>query len=187
LLALALVFLAIFQPWWTLNGQSDTPIAQKNTEMFIVSGKMIEKVTYKDKTYLELATLPEIFTNFLGILLLIIYSGIILLSISFIPNILLRKRYFLVLISASIIFLLLVSFAFSYGMSKITELTLGGLNGEANLNVMLPTGEMTSMLSSWGLGIGFYLCVLSSIILFFAGIIDSLKGKKWPKNIFKRK
>jgi hypothetical protein len=187
LLALALVFLAIFQPWWTLNGSSDTPLAKKNTEMYIVSGTMIEKVKYNEETYLELATLPEMFTNFLGILLLIIYSGVILLSISFIPNILLRKRYFLILISASIIFLLLVSAAFSYGMSKITELTLGVLNGEANLDVMLPNGEMTSMLSSWGLGIGFYLCVIASIILFFAGIIDSLKGKKWPKKIFKRK
>jgi len=187
LLALALVFLAIFQPWWTLNGHSSTPIADKNTEMFIVSGTMIEKVTYEEGTYLELATLPEIFTNFLGILLLIIYSGIILLSISFIPNILLRKRYFLVLISASIIFLLLVSFAYSYGMSKITELTLGGLYGEANLDVMLPNGETTSMVSSWGLGIGFYLCILSSIILFFAGFIDSLKEKKWLKKIFKKR
>jgi len=187
LLALALVFLAIFQPWWTLNGYSETPYAEKNTEMYIVSGTMIEKLKYQKETNLELATLPEMFTDFLGILLLIIYSGIILLSISFIPNILLRRRYFLVLISASILFLILVSIAFSYGMSKITELTLGCLNGEAILDVILPNGETVCMLSSWGLGLGFYLCVFSSIILLFAGIIDYLKKKKWPKKLFKNK
>ncbi|KYK32034.1 MAG: hypothetical protein AYK22_00295 [Thermoplasmatales archaeon SG8-52-3] len=185
LLALALVFLSIFQPWWTLNGYNDSTFAEKNTEMFIVSGTMIEKIKYQDETYLELATLPEMFTDFLGILLIIIYSGIILLSLSFIPNILLRRRYFLVLISASILFLLLVSIAFSYGMSKITELTLGSLNGEAPLDVILPNGETTCMLSNWGLGTGFYLCVLSSIILLIAGVIDYMRRKKWPKKILR--
>lgn len=187
LVALALVFLALFQPWWTLDGSSNNPIAEKNTEMYIISGTMIERIIYQGKTHFELATLPEMFTEFLGILLLIIYSGIILLSMSFIPNILLRRRYFIVLISASILFLLLVSIAFSFGMSKITELTLGSLNGEAVLDVILPNGKTTCMLSNWGLGLGFYLCVFSSIILLFAGIIDYLKKKKWPKFIFKNK
>jgi hypothetical protein len=187
LLALALVFLSIFQPWWTLNGHSITPYAEKNTEMYLVSGTMIEKIEFKDKSYLELATLPEMFTNFLGILLLIIYSGIILLSISFIPNILLRRRYFLILISSSILFLLLVSIAYSYGMSKITELTLGSLYGEAILDVILPNGQETCMLSNWGLGLGFYLCIFSSGILIFAGTIDFLRKKKWLRNLFKKK
>ncbi|UCF49229.1 MAG: carboxypeptidase regulatory-like domain-containing protein [Thermoplasmatales archaeon] len=187
LLALALVFLSIFQPWWTLNAYSETPLAEKNTEMFIASGNMIEKITYKERTNFELANLPEMFTNFLGILLLIIYSGIIFLSISFIPNILLRRRYFLILIFASILFLLLVSIAFSYGMSKITEITLGGLNGEALIDVALPNGETICMLSNWGLGLGFYLCILSSIILIFTGVIDYIRTKKWPKKIFKKK
>jgi hypothetical protein len=185
LFALALVFLSIFQPWWTLNGHSITPYAEKNTEMYIVSGTMVEIIEYKDRTYLELATLPEMFTDFLGILLLIIYSGIILLSISFIPNILLRRRYFIVLISASILFLLLVSIAFSFGMSKITELTLGNLYGEAILDVILPTGETTCMLSNWGLGIGFYLCVSSSLILIIAGVFDFIRKKNWIKGRFK--
>jgi hypothetical protein len=186
LFALALVFLSIFQPWWTLNGKSDIPFAEKNSEMYIVTGRMIEKISYQDETNLELATLPEMFTDFANILLLIIYSGIILLSLSFIPNILLRRRYFLILISASILFLLLVSIAFSFGMSKITELTLGSLNGEAILDLTIPNGEKICMLSNWGLGLGFYLCIFSSIILIIAGIIDYLRMQKWPREIFKK-
>jgi len=72
-------------------------------------------------------------------------------------------------------------------MSKITELTLGDLYGEAILDVTLPNGETTCMLSNWGLGLGFYLCIFSSIILILAGIIDFLRKKKWIKDKLKIK
>ena len=187
ILAIALIFLSLFQPWWALNGHSDTPTAEKSSEMFIFPQAMIESITYKDKTYLELATLPEMFTNFLCTLLIIVYSGIILLGLSFIPNILLKRRYFIVLISASTLFLILVALAFSFGMSKITEISLGGLNGEATLNVVLPPGETVQMSSTWGLGTGFYLCIFSALILIATGVIDFLRKKKWPKILFTKK
>ena len=94
-------------------------------------------------------------------------------------------RYDYFLFYTFFLFLLLVSIAFSYGMSMITELTLGSLNGEAILDVTIPNGETICMLSNWGLGLGFYLCIISSIILIVAGIIDYLRMKKWPKEIFK--
>lgn len=178
LLVLALIFISIFQPWWTLNAYSENIAAEKNSEMFLVPQTMIETVTYKQETYPELANLPEIFTDFVGILLLIIISGIVLLCVSFIPNILLKRRFSLALIFASILFLILVALAFSFGMSKITEISLSSLNGEGIVNVLLPNGEDVCMLSEWGLGPGFYICVISAIILILAGIIDYLKGKK---------
>jgi hypothetical protein len=187
LLALALVILSLFQPWWALNGNSDSPSAEKTSEMFIIPQAMIERVTYKEETQLELATLPEVFTDFVGILLFIIYSGIFLLAFSFIPNILLKRRFFIVLISASILFLTLVALAFSYGMSKIAELSLGSLNGEATLNVILPNGEIVNMASTWGLGTGFYLCIFSALLLIATGIIDFLRKRKWPKRLFENK
>jgi hypothetical protein len=136
---------------------------------------------YADETNLELATLPEMFTDFLNILLFIVFSGIILLCVSFIPNILLKRRFFLILISASILFLILVAMAFSFGMSLICEISLGSLNGEGPIDVLIPNGETISMSANWGLGIGFYLCIFSAIILICTGIIDYLSKKKWPK------
>ena len=187
LLAIALVFLSLFQPWWTLNAYSNNPVAKKSSEMFIVPQTMIEGITYNDKTYLELATLPELFTDFVGTLLVIIYTGIFLISVSFIPNILLKRRFFIVLISASILFLTLVALAFSFGMSKICEISLGSLNGAATLDVILPNGETVCMESTWGLGNGFYLCIFSALILIATGIIDFLKKRKWPKRFFTKK
>ena len=154
--------------------------------MFIVPQTMIEKITYEGITYPELATLPEIFTDFVGILLFVIYSGIILIAFSFIPNILLRRRYFIVLISASILFLILVALAFSYGMSKIAELSLGSLNGEGIFATVMPTGETVNMHSTWGLGVGFYLCIFSAFLLIATGIVDFLRKKRWPNFLFRK-
>jgi len=78
------------------------------------------------------------------------------------------------LVSASILFIILVSAAFSFGMSKICEISLGSLQGEKILDITLPAGEIAYMNSSWGLGIGFYLCVIPTLVLIGAGILDFL-------------
>jgi hypothetical protein len=174
----------LFQPWWVFNGHSENASIEKTSEMFILPQTMIESITYEDTKNLDLATLPELFTDFVGILLLIIYTGIVLLCVSFASNILLKKRFFMTLILVSIIFLILVAFLFSFGMSKITELSLGSLNGEGTLDVLLPNGETVYMTSTWGLGSGFYLCIFSAFILIATGIIDLMRNKKWPKRFF---
>ena len=186
LLALALVILSLFQPWWSLEANSSDPISEKTSDMYILPQAMVESIKYKGETHLELATVPEMFTEFVGTLLFIIYVGIILLSASFIPNILLKRRYFIILISASIIFLTLVAFAFSFGMSKICEISLGSLNGSGTIDVILPNGESGLMSSTWGLDIGFYLCIFSSIILIASGFVDYLRNKNWMENFFKK-
>jgi hypothetical protein len=169
-----------------LNATNNNARAEKNSEMLLYPQTMIEKITIEDKEYFELATLPEMFTNFLGTLLLIIYTGIILLIASFIPNVLLKRRFFIILITASIVFMVLVVFAFSIGMSLITELTLGRLNGNGPIEVLVPNGETINMQANWGLGTGFYFCVLSALILIAAGLIDYVQRRQWF-NRFKKK
>jgi len=177
LFALSLVIISIFQPWWSLSGINKVTNAQRTTDMFIVPQTMIESTTYQGQTYRDIAILPEMFTNFISILLIIIIIGIVLLCCSFIANIILKRRFSIVLIFLSIIFVIIVACAFSIGMSKITEISLGSLFGETTLNVALPNGENVYMHSNWGLGTGFYLSVGSALILFSAGIIDFLKRK----------
>jgi hypothetical protein len=186
LLALALVIISLFQPWWILNGNSDSLNVEKTSEMFIIPQTMIESVSFEDTKYSELATVPEFFLDFVGILLFIIYSGIGLLILSFIPNILLKRRFFIFLITGSTLFLILVILAFSFGMLKLTELSLGSLYGEAIIEVSLPNGESIYMESSWGLSNGFYLCTFSAVILILTGAIDFIRKKEWPKRKTKK-
>lgn len=187
LMAMALILLSIFQPWWVLNASSDNAASEKNINMFIVPQTMIDRTTYNNVYYLEIATMPELFTNFLGALLLIVCSGFFLLGLSFLPNLILKRRYSLILIFASILFLILVDGAFSFGMSKICEISVGSLQGEGTMNVALPNGVNTYMPANWGLGIGFYLCVMAALTATAAGLLDSLRTGSKLRKLFSKK
>lgn len=181
LLALAFIVFSLIQPWWVLNASTNDGYANKNSDMFIVPQVMIEDVNYDSTTHLQLATIPNVFTDFLGMLLLIVSVGFILICISFLPNILYKRRFYKVLISMSILFLILVSVSYYIGMSKIAEISLGTIQGSGVLQVALPNKETVYMHANWGLGLGFYFCILSALVALLAGISDYIK-KKWLKN-----
>ncbi len=186
MIAMSLILFSLFQPWWILTASSDAGLASKTSEMFIFPQTMIDTTVYRGVPYLDIATIPELFTNFLGILLIIVCSGFVLLGMSFIPNIVLKRRFSPVLIFSSILFLTLVVIAFLFGMSLLCEISLGSLIGEGMLDVLLPNCETTYMSAQWGLGIGFYLCVFSALVALTSGIMDFLPKKHWPKTLLKK-
>ncbi|MDH7517340.1 MAG: carboxypeptidase regulatory-like domain-containing protein [Candidatus Thermoplasmatota archaeon] len=185
LTAMALILISLMQPWWYLFGESDNGVVSKSSEMFLVPQIMIDKVVYKNTPFLDVANIPDMFTTLLVVLLVVVCSGLIILGLSFIPNIVLKRRFSLALITSSIIFLMLVVIAFYFGMSLITELTLGSLTGEGILDVTLPNGNAVYIPSKWGLGTGFYLCIAAALTAMFAGILDFFKKEGWPKRFKK--
>jgi len=187
LIVMSIIVISLFQPWWALNASNDDGMAEKTSAMYIFSQAMISRVTYQDEVYLDLATIPEEFTEFLGVLLIIVYSGLVLMGISFIPNAVLRRRFSLILASASVLFIVLVTAAFSYGMLKICEISLGSLQGESVMDMSLPTGETVYMSATWGLGSGFYFCVVSTAILILVGVMDFIIKRNWIERLLARK
>lgn len=185
LLSMSLILLSIFYPWWSLNAMDTVLEASKEINMYIMPGSMIEKIDYNNVLYLNIATIPEIFTNFIGGLLFVVLSGFVLIGASFMPNILLKKRFYKILITSSIIFLIIVVAAYIIGMGKLTELSLGSLQGQGILEVTLPDQSTSYMKSNWGLSTGFYLAVIAALTAFFAGIIDYLRKKEWLRLFFK--
>jgi len=181
LAAMALILISLMQPWWSLYGISDNGIASKSSEMFLVPQTMIDKVVYRNTPFLEVSTIPDVFTTFLAVLLVVVCSGLIILGLSFIPNIVLKRRFSMALITASIIFLILVIIAFYFGMNLITEVTLGSLTGNGILDVTIPNGNTMYIPSSWGFSSGFYLCIAAALTAMFAGILDFFRKDGWPK------
>jgi len=183
--AMAIILISLVQPWWGLYGASDNNTVSKSSEMFLVPQTMIDKVVYKNTPFLDVSTIPDLFTNFLVVLLIIVCSGLALLGLSFIPNIVLKRRFSMALVIASIIFLVLVLIAFYFGMHLITEVTLGSLTGEGIIDVKIPNGDTIYVHSNWGFGNGFYLCVVAALTAMLAGILDYFRRDGWPKRIKK--
>ena len=175
LIVLSLVILSLVQPWWVLHAETTDGTASKTSEMYLYPQTMIEEYSYNGQRYIDVSTIPEVFTQFLRILLYVIYAGISLMLVSFIPNIILRKRFSFMLVTASIVFVSIVAVAFSVGMAKIAEISLGSLQGSSTLEVMLPSGTMMYMPGVWGLGHGFYLIVCAAVIAVSAGVYDSIR------------
>ena len=65
---------------------------------------------------------------------------------------------------------------FSVGMSKLTEVGVGGFMGGGNLDIGIPGEEtFSTIFCNWGPSNGFYLYVVSNIILFFSIIFNMRK------------
>lgn len=183
---LLIVIASLLQPWWVLHAEDRQTDDEKTSIMYLYPPKMIDEYIIDDTQYLSQATIPEMFTDFLGLLLLIIFIGIVFMISSFIPNVILGKRYAWVLSAVSIIFVTIVAVAFSMGMRRICEISLGSLQGSGILEIMAPTGKTMYMSAEWGLGLGFYLVIFAAVVSFLAGIIDVLRRKDILQKIMKK-
>jgi hypothetical protein len=64
------------------------------------------------------------------------------------------------------VLLIVVIGIFVYAMSQITELGVGSFIGNGELEITLPgTAESNILMCNWGPGIGFYLVIISALIL----------------------
>jgi hypothetical protein len=178
LLVLSLVFFSLVQPWWSFSGINEDEQISKTSDMYLYPQIMIEEYHEEETKKLSLSTIPDIFTEFLFYLTIIIGCGMILMFISFIPNIVLKKRFSYLLAILSVLFVLIVAISFYMGMSTITEISVGSLQGKGIIDVSISTGEKIYMDASWGLGVGFYTILLASSISLGAAVYDILKSQK---------
>lgn len=181
ILTIVIVLLSIVFPWWNLYASTGNHEIWKTSYMYLYPQNMIEHLVVNEEQYFSCATIPEVFTDFLRTLLLVITVGLMLMGISFIPNIALKKRYALLLVIISVIFVIIVAAAFLVGMSRLTELSLGSLQGTGDLEISMIHGDTVNMKAEWGLGLGFYLIIFAAIVSITAGIIDFLRSKGFLK------
>ncbi|EMR73994.1 Carboxypeptidase regulatory-like domain protein [Thermoplasmatales archaeon SCGC AB-539-N05] len=179
LIALFIIMAALVEPWWLLSGDNVSPMVERSTELFVLPPAMVDSVACNGEMTLNMASLPDLFTGFLDAMILFMIFCCICISISVGLQVLYSRRFLpLVFVSIAAVLLFIVLMAFGFGMSKICEISLGGLYGEGLLSTSLFTGEAVLVSSSWGLSTGFCLCVTSVFLLVISGIFDVMLWRK---------
>ncbi len=178
LLTIALVVVAVVLPWWGLQGSRSIPESRYDIELLVTPPAMIEQVSQGETQTMTFALIPDIFIQFLDVIVGLCVVSIIILVGSQILRYYHRKAA-VVCMLAAIVILLVIVIGFITGMSKVTEISVGSIFGEQTLNVGLDGGSI-QMPSRWGLASGFYLLVISSIFS-AAAVILFLRKEQLPK------
>jgi hypothetical protein len=175
ILGIAVVVIALFQPWWGLSGSHSK--AERATSLFLIPQVMIESTTYRGKVILDIAEMPQIFVNTLGKIVAIAYAACTVLGLGCIMDKMGKKPYSLFLRLLGLVLLIILLSLFYYSTAKLCEVSIGNLQGEGYLKVSLGH-ETIEMFSRWGLSIGFYLIIASIIIISFSLLFTKFRFRR---------
>ncbi len=179
ILPISLVIMAIVSPWWVLQGSSHQ--LETSTHMFLLPLEIVTVTTISDIISGELASLPDIFREYVGLIPIFSVLGCLSITASmFFKAFNHRRFYILSLIFASLLFVGSI-LIFFIGMSMLAEVGVGDFMGKGILDVSVPGEDILPSVScSWGPGLGFYLYVISIVILFI--VIIGIISRKYFKN-----
>jgi len=163
ILALSLLIIALFSPWWALSGSENN--LSHSTTNYIYPSIMITHTTTETYTFGENGVIPtEITLIFDSIAILLILTSLTLTASLYLDHIKHKKRN--LLFHSSIVLLLLVIILYLITIYQVTSLGVGSFIGSGSLDIQVPHSTSTIALQCfWGPGIGLILCCIASIIL----------------------
>ena len=163
--AIILAVAAVFSPWWTLQGSSSG--VETSSKLYLIPAKLVTITSSSDIIAGEIISLDEaIATGLNAIFLATIVVCIIVLMSLFLRWWNKKNCFFVLLIVGATTFICSLAMFF-YRISDAVSIGLGSSFGSENLNINVPGEEMYVPIScNWGLGIGFYLYLVSVCIIF---------------------
>lgn len=166
ILAIILIVIAIFSPWWAVDGSITNPHFETSTKLYLVPAKMVTITSNENVTAGELASLDEKFISVITPLTVVIGFGMLGILASVILNRYKRHKISLLVSLLSLVALIVSIAVFFYAMSQLANATVGSVTGNANLDVNIPGENMyESVPCSWGLNFGFYLLLSAIVVL----------------------
>jgi hypothetical protein len=170
-LAILLVILSFFQPWWLFFGSSATPPAEKTTALYVSPGTMIETRKISGEITLKIAELPDIFILFLSTIVPLALLACASLVLGILSKKMNKKNYALILSIGGVILLCAILSLFYLGTTRITQTSIGAVQGEGILDITIGT-EVITMQSTWGFSTGFYLVCIAVIVAMISLVGD---------------
>ena len=169
--AIALLLLSVIQPWWSLTGSSIQPVMERTTQLYLQPPVMIESTTANGQTLFSLATMPDIFIDFLGKLPYVLYLACALILLGIVLKRLEKKKLTWILNIGIAVLLFVFLDVYYTGVNKLTEVSIGAIQGEGTMSFNVNDATV-AFSAHWGLSTGFYLVLLASVLLIFALMWD---------------
>jgi len=179
LIAVGVLIVALVSPWWVLQGETGTVSTKTNT--LVIPPQLVTLTTSSNATGGEISAVPQEVTMVLGLLSLLVAVACIVIVLSLALKNKFRKTTILVWLM-SIIVLLLTLILFYYAFSQLTQVGVGSFMGSGTLDITIPGGEaQTKVPCSWGPGIGFYLLIVSVVL-----VVLSFFGKRVEERLSRK-
>lgn len=170
-LAILFIILSLFQPWWMFIGSSAIPPAERTTTMYVNPGVMIKTITYYGETTFEIAEIPDTVLMFLGAIVPLVSLTCLSLSFAILLKRTKKKTYALLLSIIGVVLLCILLSSFYFVTTKLTETSIGPVQGEGALTFSFDSEEVI-MQSSWGFNTGFYFIFIAIIVAVIALLLD---------------
>lgn len=175
ILVIALLIIAIVQPWWVLDGNKGSISTESKT--LLVPPEIVTLTRSSDAIGGEISQVPEQVTMVLNLLSMILVVTCLIIFITIFTRNKLRKTT--IGLSILSIILLVTTFSiFFYAMSQITKISVGGFIGSGNIETTIPGVAKSEFLPcNWGPGIGFYLAIIAAVCLIVPYLINKIKTR----------
>jgi hypothetical protein len=170
-LAVLFVILSLFQPWWMFIGSSAIPPAERTTTIYVNPGVMIKTIKYDGDTTFEIAEIPDQVLMFLGAIVPLALLSCLILVFTILSKRTKKKQYAMLLSIIGIFLLGILLSSFYFVSTKLTEASIGTVQGEGAFTFSFGSEEVI-MQSSWGFSIGFYFIFIAVIIAVISLVID---------------
>ena len=132
---------------------------------------MIKTIKYYGDTTFEIAEIPDQVLMFLGAIVPLAILTCLILVFAILLKRTKKKQYALLLSIIGVVLLCILLSSFYFVTTKLTEASIGAVQGEGALTFSFESEEVI-MQSSWGFSTGFYFIFIAVIVAVIALLID---------------
>jgi hypothetical protein len=176
-LAVCLTVIACMLPWWSLAGS--TADVSTSSTLYLTPPAFVTMTTTASVLTGELASLPDVFTTIIMVLLVILTLGCLLCCASlFFQRMKKPRMRFLSIIGAILLFGSALA-VFLLAMMVYSEVSVGSILGAGAVEVSVPgVSEQFSVPCHWGPAAGFVVFILALALMLAALLLVVRKNKK---------
>jgi hypothetical protein len=181
ILPIILILASLVLPWWGIQGSYQD--IETKTQLFFIPSTLITITEASDVLIGDQGYLPDLFFTMIYGIIGMMISSIFLIIVG---RILKKQKGFkqILLLILPIIFLAGALGVFVFGMSTLSEISVGTFMGNGPLDISVGGQERFQQIPShWGPSIGFY-ALLISLIITFLPLINTFR--KTMVNRFER-